>query len=213
MEGFRCTPSRYQCMNCHKLGHFSSLCYKKKEFEYKRESRKPRAHQLMVVIASMQDSLCSQSDASLSSSDDSFCLQMQVKCIQAETKLLAPQHLVINLAYKLKPHQKRTKYLRARIDTCAEANIIPLSMYKLILRDPDCEQLAPSTKVAIRTYTTDKIDIVGFCSLFVVHPDTSSLKQVTFYVTNLEGSVVLSCKTSLRLNILTATRENMLITV
>ena len=61
----------------------------------------------MVGRASMQDSLYSQLDASLSSGDTSFCLQMQVKSTQAETKLPAPQHLVTNLAYNLKPHQKR----------------------------------------------------------------------------------------------------------
>ena len=155
----------------------------------------------MVGRASAQGPLCDQSDASLSSSDDSFCLQMQVKSTKAETMLPAPQDLVTNLAYKLQPHQKGIKYLRARIDTCAETNIIPLSVYKLIFKDPDCDQLAPSTKVAIRTYTIDKINIVGSCSLFVVHPDSSSLKQVTFYVTSHEGNVVLSCKTSLRLSL------------
>ena len=36
----------------------------------------------------------------------------------------------------------------------------------------------------------------------MVHPDTSSLKQTTFYVTNHECSVDLSCKTSLRLNLI-----------
>ena len=59
--------------------------------------------------------------------------------------------------------------------------------------------LAASSKVGIRTYTND---IVGTCSLFVVHPDTSKLKQITFYDTSHEGSVVLSCKTSLSLNVI-----------
>ena len=132
----------------------------------------------MVGRASAQDLLCGQSDASLSLSDDSFCLQMQVISTQAETKSPAPQHLVTNLAYKLQPHHKRIQYLRTRIDTCAEANIIPLGVYKLIFKNPDYEQLAPSMKVAIRTYTTDKINIVGSCSSFAAHPDTSTLKQV-----------------------------------
>ena len=72
----------------------------------------------------------------------------------------------------------------------------------MIFKDPDCKRLASSTKVAIRTYTTDKINIVGSCGLFAIHPDTSKIKQVTFYVTSHEGSVVLSCKTSLRLNLI-----------
>ena len=86
IEGFRCPASGFQCKHCHKFGYFSSLCYKKKESEYKRDTRKPRAHQLMVGRASAQDLVCSQSDASFSSSDDSFCLQMQVKSTQMQQK-------------------------------------------------------------------------------------------------------------------------------
>ena len=127
---------------------------------------------------------------------------MKVKSTQAETKIQEPQHLVTNLAYKLKPQKKRIKYLRARIDTCAEANISPLSVYKLTFKDSDCVQLAPSAKVAIRTFTNDRINIIGTCSLFVLHPNTSKLKQITFYVTSHEGSEVLSCKTSLSLNLI-----------
>ena len=84
----------------------------------------------MIGRASVQGPLCDQSDASLSSSDDSFCLQMQVKSTKAETKFPAPQHIVTNLAHKLNSQKKKTKYLRARIDTCAETNILPLSVYK-----------------------------------------------------------------------------------
>ena len=75
-------------------------------------------------------------------------------------------------------------------------------MYKLIFKDPDCVQLAPNTKIAIRTYINDRINIVGTCSLFVVHPDSNKLKQITFYVTSHEGSVVLSCKAGLNLNLI-----------
>ena len=69
-------------------------------------------------------------------------------------------------------------------------------------KDPDCKQRAPNTKIAIRTYTTDKINIIGSCSLFVVHQDTSKLKQVTFCVTSHECSVVLSCERSLKLSLI-----------
>ena len=30
-ERFRCPASKHQCRNCHKYGHFSRLCYKKRE--------------------------------------------------------------------------------------------------------------------------------------------------------------------------------------
>ena len=36
IEGFRCLARRHQCKYCHKFGHFSHLCFKKKqEFAYK----------------------------------------------------------------------------------------------------------------------------------------------------------------------------------
>ena len=66
--------------------------------------RSPKAHQLKIGSVFEQDSICNQSkDFCLS--DESFCLQMKIKFNQAETP--APQHLIINLAYKLKPNQKR----------------------------------------------------------------------------------------------------------
>ena len=74
-------------------------------------------------------------------------------------------------------------------------------MYKLIYDDPDCKKLAPGSK-EIGSYTTDKIRIIGSCELFVVHSDTSSLKQIAFHVTSHEGSVVLSCETILRLSLI-----------
>ena len=107
------------------------------------EPRSPKAHQLKIGSVCAQDSICGQSE-DFNSGDESFCLQMKIKSNQAETP--APQHLIANLAYKLKPKQKKIEYLRARIDTCADVNILPVSVYKLIYGDPDSKKLAPSSK-------------------------------------------------------------------
>ena len=49
IEGFRCLLSRHHCTYCNKTGHFSHLCFKKKqESIYKKGPRNPKAHQLMV---------------------------------------------------------------------------------------------------------------------------------------------------------------------
>ena len=138
----------------------------------------------------------------MSSSEDSFCLQLQLQSTQFETKISAPQHLITNLAYKLKPHDKTKQYLRARLDTCADINIMPPIVYQLIFEDPDCKMLAPSSKLELETYTTDKIKVMRSCTLFVVHPDTQYLKEVTFNVTSHEGSVVLSCVTTFELSLI-----------
>ena len=113
IEGFRCPASRFQCKYCHKYGHFSKLCFKQNESEAKKNRRRPKAHQLMVGTASA--AIGDQSDASYSSSEDSFCLQMQAKYAKENTKMNKPQHLVTNIEYKLKPHRRRTKFLRAKL--------------------------------------------------------------------------------------------------
>ena len=82
-----------------------------------------------------------------------------MKANQAKTKSPASQHLITNSAFKLKPHKKKTKYLRARIDICSKVNIMPVSVYHVILKDAECEMLAPSSK-EIGTYTTEKIPVI-----------------------------------------------------
>ena len=199
IEGFRCPASRFQCKHCHKYGHFSKLCFKKNGSKHKKNIRRPKAHQLMVGTTS---AIGDQSDASYISSEDSFWLQMPAKYAKENTKINNPQHLVTNIEYKLKPHRRRTKFFRAKIDTCSNVNLIPVSVYKLIYKDQDSTKLEPSNKEAVKTYTTERIKIVGSCKMFVVHPDTKLLHEVTFQVTSHEGSVTVSCATSIELGLI-----------
>ena len=76
------------------------------------------------------------------------------------------------------------------------------NVYTLIFDDPDCTKLASSSKLEIGTHTTDRIKIIGSCTLFMVHPDIQCLKEVTFHVASHEGSVVLSCVTTLELSLI-----------
>ena len=126
---------------------------------------------------------------------------MKVQNIQADTKFPTPHHLITNLACRLKPHHK-CQFLRARLDTCANVNIMHVSVYKLVFQDPDCTKLTPSSKLEIGKYTTDKIKVVGSSVLYAVHPDTQCLQEVPFHVTSHEGSVVLSCVTTLALSLI-----------
>ena len=195
----RCPASRHQCKYCHKLEHISHLCFKKKqEVTCKRSSRNPKAHHLMVGTYSIEGPI----DTSFTSSEDSLCLQMKVKHKQAEDNCSDVQHLVTNLEYKLKSHRRRTKFLRATIDTCSSVNVMPVSVYHVMYKDADCAKLAPSKKNGIYTYTTEKIPVIGSCELFVLHPDIKCFKEVTFQVVNTEGSVIVSCVTSISLNLI-----------
>ena len=64
------------------------------------------------------------------------------------------QHLIKNIEYKLKPHRRRMKFLRARTDTYSNVNVMPVSGYHLIYKEPNCTKLAPNNKDGIFTYTT-----------------------------------------------------------
>ena len=101
-------------------------------------------HQLQAgTVYTKESAICGQSEDD-SSSEDSFCLQVKVKHTQANLQRIPrPTHLITNLAYRLKPHNTRNLYLRARLDTCADVNIMPASVYRLVFQDPNVKKLAP----------------------------------------------------------------------
>ena len=78
---------------------------------------------------------------------------------------------------------------------------MPASVYKLVFQDPNMKKLDPS-HLEIGTYTTDTVKIVDSCVFYPVHPDTKKLMEVTFHVVVHDGSVLLSCKTTLMLGLL-----------
>ena len=92
-------------------------------------------------------------------------------------------------------------YLRARLDTCADVNIMPASVYKMVFRYPNLEKLV-SSKLQIGTYTNDTAKIVGTCKLYVVHLDIKKLIETTLCVANNDGSMLLSCNSTLALDLI-----------
>ena len=197
LEGFQCPAKKYQCKACHKFGHFTSMCYQKKQAYSK--NRKPKVHQLKAGAGHVQGSTSYDHLDDDSMSEDSFCLQIKIKQKQSkEQRVPKAMHLITNLAYRLQPHHHRNLYLRARLDTCADVNLMPASMYQLVFKDPEMQKLTPSN-LQVGTYTTDSVKIVGSCKFHLVHPDTKMLLETTFYVAMNDGSVLLSCKTTLLL--------------
>ena len=78
---------------------------------------------------------------------------------------------------------------------------MPVSVYRLIYHDQDLKKLIPS-KLKIGTYTTDTIKIIGTTTIYLLHPDSKKLVETTFYIASNEGSVLLSCNTSLTLGLI-----------
>ena len=124
------------------------------------------------------------------SSDVSFCFQVQVQRNQAEGKQIPnPIHLITNLAYDLKLHHTRNMYLWAWLDTCADVNIMPVTLYQLVFKDLEMRRIK-TCKMQISMYTADTVKIIGSCIFGIVHPDTKKLVPVTFYVANNEGRCI-----------------------
>ena len=75
---------------------------------------------------------------------------------------------------------------------------MPASLYQFVFNDAKMQKLAPC-KLQVETYATDTVKIVGSCMFYLVHLDTKKLIEVTFYVAMNNGSLQLSCKTTLLL--------------
>ena len=78
---------------------------------------------------------------------------------------------------------------------------MPASVYQLVFKDLEMRKIKPC-KMQISTYTADIVKIRGSCTFGIVHLDTKKLVPVTFYVANNEGSVLLSCRTTLALHLI-----------
>ena len=197
-EGFTCPAKKYQCKACHKFGHFTSQCFQRKQ-HLQHKFRQPKAHQIQV--GESYDNPDNYS-SDVSSSKDSFCLQVKIRRqLDGTQKIPKPTHLITNIAYGLKQHHTRNQYLRARIDTGTEVNLMPVSVYRLIYHDHDLEKLTPC-RLKIGTYTTDTIKVIGTTIIYLIHPDSKKLTEMTFYIASNEGSILLSCNTSLTLGLI-----------
>ena len=132
--------------------------------------RKPKAHQLragaLYIHQDVDDTIHEES-----SSDESFCLEMKVQKTQlTNLQLPKPVYLMTNLAYDLKMHHRRNQYLRARLDTFADVNLMSVDIYQLMFKDPNLKKLTPSS-LKIETYTNDIVKVIGLCQFYLVYPE------------------------------------------
>ena len=105
------------------------------------------------------------------------------------------------MPYSLQPSRKCKRRLRMRIDTCADVNMMPKGVYQELFSDIGLEKIAP-TRVSVSTYTDEAIQILGKCDLYFPHPVSKQKIKATFYVTSGEGSVLLSCATTFKLDLI-----------
>ena len=106
--------------------------------------------------------------------------------------------VMVTVPYARTQNEEAKDCLRMRVDTCTDINIMPLSVYQTVFNDPKKEKLLP-TGIQVTTYNDSTLDLIGQCTLYLQHPKNREKVTATFYVTQDEGSVLLSCSTSLKL--------------
>ena len=160
------------------------------------QSRKPKAQQIQVgALYTHHDADQSESDSEI---EDSFCLQMKIQ----RTKISCPDvpkpiYVMANLAYHLQEHHWRNQYLWA----CADVNLMLMAVYCLMFKDPGLKKLTPSN-MEIETYTNDVVKIIGTCYFYFIHPKSKKLMKVFFFVAKKNGSILLSCRTTMELGLI-----------
>ena len=202
-KGFQCQARKFQCKICHKFGHFTSVCFQKSQgqhFSNSFHARKLKAQQLCVgALYTLQDTGSSKYD---SDPEEKFCLQMKVHRTHiSHPDVPKPVYLMANLAYHLKERHTRNQYLWVRLDTCADVNLMPMAVYCLMFKDPQLKKLTPSN-MEIETYTSEIVKIIGTCHFYLVHPESKHLLKVTFFIAKENGSVLLSCRTTMELGLI-----------
>ena len=185
------------------LTHFTSVCFQKSQGQHSSNSfhaRKPKAQQLHVgALYTLQDAESSEYE---SGPEDTFCLQMKIHRTHiSHLEVPKPVYLMANLAYHLQEYHMRNQYLWARLDTCTDVNLMPMAVYCLMFKDPQLKKLTPSN-MEIETYTAEVVKIIGTCHFYLVHPESKQLSKVMFFVAKENGSILLSCRTTMELGLI-----------
>ena len=98
--------------------------------------------------------------------------------------------LYANIPYKLQLYHKHNKYLCVQLNTCADVNLMPESVHKLVLNDPQTSKLA-NNDIDLTIYTRHSVNLIGKCTFYILSKGTKQPVKVDFYIAKEEGSVLL----------------------
>ena len=144
-------------------------------------------------------------------SDDDF-VHNYMTCVQESSIQQKQQYAVTNaigtfkwlqqiVEVKFSPYDTNSVYMDAYVDTGADVNLILKNRYVKLHNDDRLRYIMPSD-IKLGVWGDDQIALLGKCNIYLVHPDTKKLVEVTFYVTDKAGSTLLSCAISLKLDLI-----------
>ena len=141
-QGFNCLAKKYKCKHCTKIGHFTRMCFTKNAHpqpQHYHKGKPKQAHQIVVPEHSTKQ----YKNTHECDNDDDFIIAFQL-CAQPQKNVhnqkvtagYTQKHLYANIPYRLQPYHKHNKYLHVQLDTCADVDLMPEGVYKLVFNDP-----------------------------------------------------------------------------
>ena len=91
--------------------------------------------------------------------------------------------------------------MHAYVNTGADVNLMPQDVYIKLFKDDKLKHLKPSD-IKLGVWGDYQIALLSKCNIYLVHLDTKKPVKVTLYVTDKSGNTLLSCATSLKLDLI-----------
>ena len=162
-----CPAMNKNCHKCGKNGHFARACLAK--------SFKHRIQSLQVEQEAEMDKYEDNQTARYQASQIKVCAKVnQVK--EPREPPVDKKIVMVTIPYAKTQDEAAKDCLRMRVDTCADINIMPLSVYQTIFEDPKKERLLP-TGIQVTTYNDSTLDLIGRCPLYLQHPEMGTRSQ------------------------------------
>ena len=184
----KCPAHGKTCLYCKKLNHFAEVCHSKarrQRIHAIEDSRDSAAETTFESIIFQSVTIANQTQGTPASSRDEVFVSLQVNLAQSDT---------------------RKTTLRAKLDTGAQGNILPMRLYREMFphQVDNSGKLKPkallSSNVVLTAYGGSQIKHHGIVTIPCTYRKESTLAP--FYVTDIPGPAIIGLPTSTDLNLL-----------
>ena len=201
-----------ECRACGKKNHWAKVCKSKAASERKTQRNgNPQSHMKgrnKAKSAYRKKGERKTHNVSIDSEDDIDDFQsVTFETITVDTVHQRKDEIYVPISIDLKTGDKRPTYLKAKVDTGAQGNILPLRVFRNMYPQrlsskgtPKTGTLTPSS-VILTAYGGTRINQYGTCKIPCSFRGEKT--EATFHVTDADGPAIIGLPTSLQLRLVT----------